>query len=92
MSAYEWFQITQTIIMALAALLVLSVKVGLKGGSLDVILQRLDNLDERMNRAGIKMSDLADDVQGLPDRLRKEFLPREEAKLLFDLHNRRQRP
>ena len=92
MTAYEWFQIAQTIIMAVAALLVLSVKVGLKGGSIEVILQRLDQLDGLMNRAGEKMSDLADTVQGLPDRLRKDFLPREEAKLLFDLHNRRQRP
>lgn len=37
---------------------------------------KTDDLDKRMDRAGEKMSDLADAVQTMPDRVRRELLVR----------------
>lgn len=44
--------------------------------------EEIDGLKLRMDRAGVAMSDLATDVQGLPERLRVEFLPRRESELI----------
>jgi Zn-dependent protease with chaperone function len=44
----------------------------------DAILYRVEQLERRMERAGEKMSDLANEVQAMPERLRHEFVLRAE--------------
>lgn len=48
----------------------------------DLPLYRLGVLERRMDQAGQKISDLADEVQTLPERMRTEFVTRYECKLL----------
>ena len=43
---------------------------------------RIGQLERRMDQAGEKMSDLAGDIQGLPDRMRAEFVTRRECEHL----------
>lgn len=38
---------------------------------------RLQNIDDRMDRAGKECSRLATEVQGMPERIRKDFVTRE---------------
>jgi hypothetical protein len=57
-------------------------------GSADVPLYRLTQLEQRMNQAGDKMSDLANEVQAMPERLRNEFVTRRE----WDATERRRKP
>ncbi len=47
-------------------------------GSTEVPLYRIAQLEARMDHAGEKMSDLANAVQGMPERLRGEFVTRRE--------------
>jgi hypothetical protein len=47
-------------------------------GSADVPLWRITQLERRMDQAGDKMSDLANAIQGMPERLRDEFVTRRE--------------
>jgi hypothetical protein len=47
-------------------------------GSAEIPLHRITELERRMDRAGEKMSDLANDVQGMPERLRDQFVTRYE--------------
>lgn len=85
MTTYEWFQVIQTIIMAVAAMLVFSVRHSWKhGGSQEAILSRLKNVEETIRHAGDKMSDLTTQVQGMPERLRHEFMPRDELTYRLD--------
>jgi hypothetical protein len=44
----------------------------------ETLLFRIEQLEKRMEQAGNKMSDLASAVQGLPDRLRHDFVLRVE--------------
>lgn len=39
---------------------------------------RIGQLERRMDQAGEKMSDLANDVQTMPDKMRAEFVSRKE--------------
>ena len=48
----------------------------------DMPSYRIGQLEKRMDQAGEKMSDLAGDIQGLPDRLRLEFITRHECELM----------
>jgi len=57
-------------------------------GSTEIPLYRITQLEARMDRAGDKMSDLANAVQGMPERLRDEFVTRQE----WDLTERRRKP
>lgn len=57
-------------------------------GSADVPIYRLSQLEKRMDDAGEKMSDLANIVQVMPDRLRAEFVTRRE----WDATERRRKP
>ena len=57
-------------------------------GSAEIPLYRISQLEARMDRAGEKMSDLANAVQGMPERLRGEFVTRKE----WDLTERRKQP
>lgn len=47
-------------------------------GSTDVPIYRLALLEKRMDQAGDKMSDLANVVQAMPDKIREEFVTRRE--------------
>ena len=47
-------------------------------GSAEIPVYRIAQLEKRMDTAGQKMSDLANDVQGMPERLRAEFVTRLE--------------
>ena len=39
--------------------------------------------EQRLDRAGEEMSNIASDVQGMPERLRSDFVPRREVELQF---------
>ena len=52
-------------------------------GGTNLSLHRITQLEQRMDRAGQKWSDLANDVQAMPDRLREEFISRRECELLL---------
>lgn len=43
---------------------------------------RITMLENSMNRAGEKMSDLANEVQKMPEMLRKDFITRTECEML----------
>ncbi len=47
-------------------------------GEMTTYLYRLQECERRLTQAGDKMSDLADMIQGLPERLRKDFVLRVE--------------
>ena len=83
MSAYEWFTIGQAILMALGMGLLWSLRSAFAGGSL---LRRLEDLEKRMDRAGRLSSDLATEVQGLPDLLRSECITRREFSIIQANH------
>lgn len=53
-----------------------------------LLVHRVTELERRVNQAGEKMSDVADAVQSLPERLRADFVTRDE----WDLTERRRRP
>ena len=50
----------------------------------DDLKAQVAEIKRRMDQAGRKISDLTSDVNGLEERVRKEFLPRTEATLLTD--------
>lgn len=59
----------------------------------DVPLYRIQQLEKRCDQAGEKMSDLANMVQSMPERLRADFVTRAEWALTErrrDDHERRQ--
>lgn len=53
-----------------------------------LLVHRVMRLEQRMDQAGDKLSDLTDAVQGLPERMRRDFVTRAE----WDLIERRRRP
>ena len=57
-------------------------------GSTEIPLYRITQLEARMDHAGEKMSDLANAVQAMPERLRLEFVTRRE----WDATERRRQP
>lgn len=85
MTSFEWFQAAQFVVMTAAALLLWAVLHAFKGGQHAAdVLARLKAVEDRMNRAGIEMSDFATELQGFPERMRREFMPRETAQLLVE--------
>ncbi len=86
MTAFQWFTIVQTLVMALAAAGLAILIRGFRSGQwarsvgeerdkeVAAILQRID-------QAGKKISDLASEVQAFPSRMHKEFVPREVFEL-----------
>jgi hypothetical protein len=60
-----------------------------RDSSSELPVHRISELERRMNQAGDKMSDLANDVQAMPEKLRHEFVTRLE----WDAYaERRRRP
>ena len=45
--------------------------------------KRIDEIEKRLDRGGKLTSDLASDVQGLPEAMRAEFLTRRESDLII---------
>lgn len=92
---FLWFQIINTIVVVLAALVIASLKLGAKGdrilfGKPEELVRRLELLEtdvvakhllvlQRLDRTGEKMSTLATEVQGLPERFRTIFISSERA-------------
>lgn len=98
MTTYEWFTSGQAVLMTLASLLVFIAYRAFKGGQwiagvaarMEAIETRVDSVDRRMDRAGKQMSDFASNLQGLPERLRKDFVTRERLEdLLTESRNDR---
>ena len=62
-------------------------KWGIRGGTAladyQSLVRRVDAIDKVLATAGEKTSDLASAINGLPERLRKDFLPRPEADLII---------
>lgn len=85
------FQIATFVMMTTAAFLVWTVRSAFKGGQIASTVQRdieelrgkCEDLNKRMDRAGHEMSNLASEVQGLPDRMRRECISMELATQMF---------
>ena len=81
-----WFQVVQTCVMAaaafLAALMYRSFRVGQWAASIDYG-PRVQAIEARMDKAGVELSRLANNIITMPDRLRTEFMPREVQTMQF---------
>jgi hypothetical protein len=85
MTAYEWFTGGQAILMTLATLLVfIAYRAFLGGQWIATVDARILAIETRMERAGGLTSDLATEMQAMPERLRQDFVSRE----LFAAHER----
>lgn len=88
----DWLDLAKFAVATAAAVLLWSLRQGFAGGSLMNRFERLEKdvtdlrteTRQRFDRAGEEMSNLATDVQGMPDRIRGELLTelRREAALL----------
>lgn len=82
MTAFQWFTIVQTVLMATAAALVAVIYRGFHTGRWiqkredadDMIDARLTVIERRLDSGSERMSKLASDLNALPDRLRGIFL------------------
>ena len=88
MSTEAIIHLAPTVIMAAVGAMVVLLKWGVRGGSALAEYQELgrkvDALGVRMDKAGVEASRLATAVTGMPERLRGDFLPRAEAKLIIE--------
>lgn len=51
-------------------------------GDMTTVIWRVEQLEHAMDRAGQRWSDLADDVQTMPDKLASKFITRNECEML----------
>ena len=87
---YVWFVVGNAVFMALIGGFLYSIKMSFVGAGkikdiehgVSAVSIRVDNIEIRMDRAGEKVSDLATDVQGMPERLRHEFVTKEYLHLV----------
>jgi hypothetical protein len=88
MTLYQWLQVAQSLVMALAVLFVWSLRAGVKSGRWlsagDAQTARVTELERRMNDAGDQMSKLATFLQALPERMRQENERAYQSKLLSE--------
>lgn len=82
----EWIGVVQSVVVAFAAAAVALLYRGFQTGKWVRQIgeerdQQIDDIHRRLDTAGGKMSDLANEVQTMPDRFRREFVSRE----VFDL-------
>lgn len=81
MTGFQWFTLIQTVVMTLAAAGVALLYRGFQTGkwvqNQESRSKEIDQITTRLDRAGQKISDLATDVQGLPERMHRDFIPRE---------------
>jgi hypothetical protein len=90
MSLDHWFALVNFLAMAVAGILLWTVRSAFRSGQWATKLeqrvtnneQRLHDMNERLDRAGEQMSKVATAVQGLPERFRDIFLSQRE----FDKH------
>lgn len=93
-SIIDWFQTSQTIVMALASLFVWVVLRGFQLGKWSTTVDRSADFDalresiraihRRLDDAGEKASDLASAVQGMPERIRRDFITRDEFTIMTE--------
>ena len=86
MNRSQWVSIIQTVVMMLAAAGVALLHRGFRTGKWARAIgeerdKELEQIHKRLDQAGKKTSELASDVQGIPARMHKEFVPRE----VFDM-------
>lgn len=74
MSRGDWLTVLQLLATLLSGGLLLSLR---SGRYLQAKEDDLTEVKRRLDKAGQEMSDLANEVQKLPDRFRGEFVPRE---------------
>ena len=85
MDAYKWFSFILAVASLVSSVLTVIIYRGFQSGrwvqsridDIERMGNRVANLEGRMDRAGKQMSDIATDLQGLPEELRGIFLSRE---------------
>lgn len=83
MNAFQWFSLIQTVLMGVAAVIVALLYRGFYTGrwvqknedQVGMFETRLAAIERRLDNGGAKMSDLASEINGLPERLRLMFVP-----------------
>jgi hypothetical protein len=84
----DWLELAKFLVMAAAGLLLWTHRHAFLGGELIGRLKTTEHeivaLRRRMDTAGEEMSNLANEVQALPDRWRAECIPRREFALTLD--------
>ena len=88
---YVWFVVGNAVVMALIAGFLYSIKMSFVGAgkikdiehSVATGALKIDRLERRMDQAVEKVSDLATEVQGMPERLRHEFVTKEHLQLII---------
>ena len=95
---FLWFQVANTLLVAAAALLLAVLRLGDKGGRLirgtEESSKRMDQVEldcatkyalilQRLDRAGEKTSELATEVQAMPERFRTIFISLDRSADLF---------
>ena len=91
MTASQWVQFAQFVVMALVGLIVWSTGRAFKAGQWTQTLDRADDikrLEARMDRAGQQFSDLATKVQAIPDQMRQMFVGQEIYRAMHEEHVR----
>ena len=87
MVGFEWISLLQSVVTAVALILIWLLRRAFQGGAWTtdlmgrmLIIERTQEAQkERLDHAGAKLSDLASHVQGLPERLREQFLSLDRA-------------
>lgn len=77
MTAVQWFTVIQSVVMSLATLIAVLIYRGFQTGRWTEQIDKsreISDLNQRMDRAGKAMSDLASDVQALDHRFREIFV------------------
>jgi hypothetical protein len=86
MSLDHWFALVNFLAMAVAGILLWTVRSAFRSGQWATKLeqrvsnneQRFHDMDERLDQAGEQMSKIATAVQGLPERFREIFVTQRE--------------
>ena len=87
---YVWFVVGNVVLMALIGGFLYSIKMSFAGAgkvkdiehSVATVSARVDHIEKRMDDEGERMSKLATHVQGMPERLRAEFVTKEYLHLM----------
>ena len=86
MTGYQWFTLIQAVVMGLAAAGVALIYRGFQTGKWvqdqESRKQEIELIHRRLDKAGLKMSDLANEIQKFPDEMRDEFVSKE----VFEIH------
>lgn len=87
-SLYRTLAIAQSGVMILTLIITLIVRTTLKKASWDredsKLADKIAAIEKTLERAGQKSSDLSDDVQGMPERLRTQFVGHDTMRLFIE--------